>query len=47
MSKKLSEIEKVKDFLVKLGFECISTPQAENLIYKKQGETVLIKNNKH
>jgi hypothetical protein len=40
------DIEKVKDFLLKLGFVCTSYPSAQHLIYSKSGETVIIKNNK-
>lgn len=42
-----NDIEKVKSFILELGFDCISYPSAENLIYKKDGETILIKNNGH
>ena len=44
--KKSSDIEKVKNFLVGLGFVCNSYSSAQHLIYSKDGETVLIKNNK-
>lgn len=42
----LSDIEKVKNFLVGLGFVCNSYPSSQHLIYSKNGETVIIKNNK-
>jgi len=43
---KSSDIEKVKKFLVGLGFICNSYPSAQHLIYSKDGEIVIIKNNK-
>lgn len=45
-NKKSSDIEKVENFLVGLGFVCSSYPSASHLIYSKSGETVIIKNNK-
>jgi hypothetical protein len=45
-NKKSSDIEKVKKFLVELGFICSSYPSAQHLIYIKSGETVIIKNDK-
>ena len=45
-NKKLNDIEKVKKSLVELGFICSSYPLAQHLIYSKEGETVIIKNNK-
>lgn len=44
--KKLEDIDKVKNFLVGLGFVCNSYPSAQYLIYSKDGETVVIKNRK-
>lgn len=41
----IRDIEKVKEFLLKLGFVCTSYPSAQHLIYSKSGETVIIKNN--
>ena len=43
---KPDDIEKVKNFLLGLGFVCNSYPSAQHLIYSKDGETVVIKNNK-
>ena len=43
--RELSDIDKIKNFLVKLGFVCNSYPSAQQLIYSKDGETILIKNN--
>lgn len=44
--KKLGDIEKVKNFLLELGFVCNSFPSAQHLIYSKEGKTIVIKNNK-
>ena len=44
-NKKLSDIEKVENFLIELGFVCNSYRSAQHLIYSKSGETVIIKNN--
>jgi len=44
--KKSDDIEKVKIFLLGLGFVCNSYPSSQHLIYSKNGETVTIKNNK-
>lgn len=44
--KELSDIEKIKNFLIGLGFVCNSYPSSQHLIYSKDGETVIIKNNK-
>jgi len=41
---KSEDIEKVKHFLLKLGFECNSFPSAQNLIYLKKNEVISIKN---
>lgn len=38
------DIIKIKQFLVDLGFICRSFPTAPNLIYVKDGETIIIKN---
>jgi hypothetical protein len=40
-------IEKVKNFLIDLGFVSNSDPSAQHLIYTKGGETVIIKNCEH
>jgi len=40
------DVEKVKHFLLGLGFVCNSYPSAQHLIYTKNKETVVIKNNK-
>jgi hypothetical protein len=45
--KELSDIEKIENFLVGLGFVCISYPYAQHLIYSKSGEKVIIKNNRN
>lgn len=44
--RELDDIEKIKNFLLSLGFVCHSYPSAQHLIYSKDGETVVIKNNK-
>jgi len=41
----LSDIEKIKNFLISLGFVTTSDSSAQHLIYTKEGETVVIKNN--
>ena len=45
-SKELNDIEKIKNYLVGLGFMCNSSPSAQHLIYSKNGEVVMIKNSK-
>jgi hypothetical protein len=40
----LSDIEKLKKFLLGIGFVCKSYPSAGNLIYSKKGKVVIIKN---
>jgi hypothetical protein len=42
---KSDDIEKITKFLVGLGFVCNSYPSAENLIFLKNKEKVIIKNN--
>jgi hypothetical protein len=42
----LTDIEKIKNFLVKLGFVCNSFPTSQNLIYTKDDESIIIKNSK-
>ena len=44
--KKLCDIDKIKNFLLELGFVCNSYPSAQHLIYSKDDETVVIKNNR-
>ena len=45
-NKELNDEEKIKNFLVKLGFICNSSPSSQSLIYSKNGEVVMIKNSK-
>jgi len=45
-NKKLNDIEKIKNFLLKLGFICSSSASSQNLIYSKDREVVMIKNSK-
>ena len=42
--KELEYIEKIKKFLVELGFVCNSYPSAQNLVYSKNKTVVIIKN---
>jgi hypothetical protein len=43
-NKELEDIKKIKNFLLKLGFICDSSPSSQNLIYSKDGEVIMIKN---
>ena len=45
-NEKSNDIEKVKNFLDGLGFICDSCSSAQHFIYNKDGERVIIKNNK-
>ena len=45
--KDTEDVKKVKKFLLELDFICNSTPTAQNLIYSKNGDIVVIKNNKN
>ena len=38
-----SEIKKIRKFLDGLGFTCSSYPSAQNLVYSKNGDTIIIK----
>ena len=38
-----SEIKKIRKFLDELGFTCNSYPSAQNLVYSKNGDTIIIK----
>lgn len=42
--KDLSDIEKIKNFLLGLGFVCNSYSSSQNLIYSKNGDIIIIKN---
>jgi len=42
---KSTDIEKIKQYLKNLGFICKSYPTAQNLIYSKNDEVIIIKNN--
>ncbi len=44
-NKYMNDVDKIKQFLMDLGFECNSFPSAQNLIYAKDGELIIIKNN--
>jgi len=43
--KDLNDIEKIKNFLLGLGFVCDSYSSSQNLIYSKKGDIIIIKNN--
>ena len=43
--KEMNDIEKIKNFLVGLGFICQSQPSSQNLIYSKKEDIIIIKNN--
>jgi len=43
--KKEESIEKIKNYILDLGFVCNSDPSAQNLVYSKNEELVIIKNN--
>ena len=40
------EIEKIKNYLKGLGFNCDSHPTSQNLIYSKKNDVIIIKNKK-
>ena len=40
-----NDIEKVKKYLLGLGFICNSYPSAQQLIYSKNEQVIIIKNN--
>jgi predicted lactoylglutathione lyase len=45
ISKKIesNDLVKIRKFLNKLGFVCNSDPSAQNLIYSKNGDIIIIK----
>lgn len=43
--KNLNDIEKIKNFLLELGFVSNSHLSSQNLIYSKKGDIIIIKNN--
>jgi hypothetical protein len=43
--RKLDDVEKIKKFLVGLGFVCNSYPLAQYYVYSKNSEVIIIKNN--
>jgi hypothetical protein len=45
--KDISDITKIKNFLLELRFFCNSSPSAQHLIYSKNGEVVMTKNRKN
>ena len=46
VTKEKEAIEKIKNYILDLGFVCNSDPSAQNLIYSKNEESLIIKNNK-
>jgi len=44
--KEKNDIEKIKKYLLDLGFICKSYPSAQHLIYSKNKDIIIIKNNK-
>ena len=44
--KEMGDIEKIKNFIIGLGFTCQSHPSSQNLIYAKKEDVVIIKNKK-
>jgi len=42
--KELSDVEKIKNYLIGLGFICRSQSSSQNLIYSKKGDVIIIKN---
>jgi hypothetical protein len=45
MQSGVEDIDKIKNFLVELGFICDSYPSAQCQVYSKNSEIVIIKNN--
>jgi hypothetical protein len=41
-----SDIENIKKYLLKNGFVCDSNPSAQQLIYSKNRDVIIIRNNK-
>ena len=39
----IKDIDKIKNFVISLGFECNSFPNSSNQIYSKNNEVVIIK----
>ena len=44
--KEIDDMKNVEKFLVEFGFVCSSSPSAQNKIYLKNGDVIMIKNNK-
>ena len=44
--RKIDDIKKVKNYLLELGFVCNSQPSAQNLIYSKNENIIIIKNDR-
>jgi transcription elongation GreA/GreB family factor len=43
--RELDDMKQIENFLVGLGSICNSSPSAQHLIYSKNGDAVMIKNN--
>ena len=43
-NKQKDDIERIKDFLINLGFICNSFESAEHLIYSKKKNVIIIRN---
>ncbi len=44
--RKTDDIKRIKNYLLGLGFVCNSHPSSQNLIYSKNTDVIVIKNNK-
>jgi hypothetical protein len=44
--KGLSDIEKINNYLISLGFICQSQSSSQNQIYSKNGNVIIVSNNK-
>lgn len=42
----VNDKQRIEQLLVELGFTCNSSPSAQNMIYTKDGEVIMIKNTK-
>jgi hypothetical protein len=45
-SRGLSDIKKINNYLISLGFICKSQPSSQNQIYSKNGNVIIVRNNK-
>lgn len=42
-----NDTKKIKKYLEKMGYVCTSSPSAQNIVYSKNKEVVIIKNSKN